>query len=124
MVLVPHEHLQGVLARRQCLDVTGVSGLRLMVRDLDYEGWLIQLSSSGAVGAGRLADVQFRCEALRRVMAEDWVALEVAISRLVLGGGGGPRAGRESNASVAEAAIPPIDAAQPAEVETATFALG
>jgi len=41
------------------------------------------------------------------------------ISRLAVG-----RGGRTVQTSTAKATIPPIDAAQPAEFETATFALG
>ena len=42
------------------------------------------------------------------------------ISRLALGGGSTV----QPQTSTAKAAIPPIDAAQPAQIETATFALG
>ena len=42
------------------------------------------------------------------------------ISRVALRGGSTV----QPQTSIAKAAIPPIDAAQPAEIETATFALG
>ncbi len=70
--------------RHRCRGDSGVSGIRQMVRDMDYEGWLNQLSSSEDVAERRMANVNFLIDALQRVMAEEKVALEEAISRLVL----------------------------------------
>jgi ATP-dependent DNA helicase Rep len=70
--------------RHRCRGDSGVSGIRQMVRDMDYEGWLNQLSSSEDVAERRMANVNFLIDALQRVMAEEEVALEEAISRLVL----------------------------------------
>jgi ATP-dependent DNA helicase Rep len=73
-----------VAIRRQCQGDSGVSGIRQMVRDMDYEGWLNQLSSSEEVAERRMANVNFLIDAVQRVMAEEKVALEEAIARLVL----------------------------------------
>ncbi len=70
--------------RRRCSGDTGVSGIRQMIRDMDYEEWLNQLSSSEEVAERRMANVNFLVDNLHRVMQEEQVPLEEAISRLVL----------------------------------------
>ena len=70
--------------RRRCEGDNGVSGVRQMIRDMDYEEWLNQLSSSEDVAERRMGNVHFLVDGLQRVMAEEKVALDEAISRLVL----------------------------------------
>ncbi|MEH6583990.1 MAG: DNA helicase Rep [Halioglobus sp.] len=71
--------------RRQCEgDDGGVSGLRQMIRDMNYEDWLVQLSSSEDVAERRMSNVHFLLDSLQRVMSNDQVGLDEAISRLVL----------------------------------------
>jgi ATP-dependent DNA helicase Rep len=70
--------------RRRCEGDTGVSGIRQMIRDLDYEGWLNQISSSEEVAERRMGNVHFLVDGLQRVMTEEQVPMEEAIARLVL----------------------------------------
>ena len=70
--------------RRNCSGERGVSGIRQMLRDMDYEGWLDSNSSSEDVAERRMGNVHFLVDGLHRVMTEDQVDLEEAISRLVL----------------------------------------
>ena len=74
--------MEGV--RRDCAAERGVSGIRQMLRDMDYEGWLNSVSSSEEVAERRMGNVYFLVDGLHRVMTEDQVDLEEAISRLVL----------------------------------------
>ena len=71
-------------ARQRCQGERGVSGIRQMIRDIDYEAWLNQLSSSEDVAERRMSNVNFLIDSLQRVMNEEQVALDEAISRLVL----------------------------------------
>ena len=71
-------------ARQRCQGERGVSGIRQLIRDIDYEGWLNQLSSSEDVAERRMSNVNFLIDSLQRVMNEEQVALDEAISRLVL----------------------------------------
>ncbi|MEP4486610.1 MAG: DNA helicase Rep [Halioglobus sp.] len=61
-----------------------VSAIRQMLRDMDYEGWLNQLSSSEDVAQRRMGNVNFLIDSLQRVMSDEQVTLDEAISRLVL----------------------------------------
>lgn len=70
--------------RRSCEGDNSVAGVRQMLRDIDYEGWLAQLSSSDEVAQRRMSNVHFLVDALQRVMSNEQVALEEAIARLVL----------------------------------------
>jgi ATP-dependent DNA helicase Rep len=70
--------------RRRCEGDSGVSGVRQMIRDMDYEEWLNQLSSSEDVAQRRMGNVHFLVDGLHRVMTEEKVALDEAVSRLVL----------------------------------------
>ena len=45
--------------RRRCQGDSSVSGVRQMIRDIDYEGWLEQLSSSEDVAERRMGNVHF-----------------------------------------------------------------
>ena len=70
--------------RRQCDGNSSVSGVRQMIRDMQYEEWLNQLSSSEDVALRRMGNVHFLIDSLQRVMNDDQVGLDEAISRLVL----------------------------------------
>ena len=70
--------------RRRCEGDSSVSGVRQMIRDIDYEGWLEQLSSSDEVAERRMGNVHFLVDGLQRVMTNEAVGLDEAISRLVL----------------------------------------
>ncbi|MDX1735436.1 MAG: UvrD-helicase domain-containing protein, partial [Halioglobus sp.] len=70
--------------RHRCAGDSGVSGIRQMIRDMDYAGWLEQISSSEEVAERRMSNVDFLVDGLRRIMSEDGVALDEAISRMVL----------------------------------------
>ena len=74
--------MEGV--QRNCAGDNSVAGVRQMLRDIDYEGWLAQLSSSDEVAQRRMGNVHFLVDALQRVMSNEQVALEEAIARLVL----------------------------------------
>ncbi len=70
--------------RGQCQGDSGVAGIRQMIREMDYEGWLLQLSSGEDVAERRMANVHFLVDSLQRVMSSEQVPLDEAISRLVL----------------------------------------
>ncbi|MFK7977768.1 MAG: DNA helicase Rep [Halioglobus sp.] len=70
--------------RRRSESDRGVSAIRQMVRDMDYEQWLNQLSSSEDVAERRMGNVNFLIDALARVMTDEDAPLEDAIARLVL----------------------------------------
>jgi ATP-dependent DNA helicase Rep len=70
--------------RQRCRDDSGVTAIRQMIRDMDYEGWLNQLSSSEEVARRRMANVDLLVDSLQRVMSSEQVGLEEAVSRLVL----------------------------------------
>jgi ATP-dependent DNA helicase Rep len=62
----------------------GVSSIRQLIRDIDYEDWLNQISSSEDVAERRMGNVHFLVDSLQRVMQDEEVDLGEAISRLVL----------------------------------------
>ncbi len=70
--------------RQRCRGEHGVSGIRQLIRDIDYEEWLNQISSSEEVAERRMGNVHFLLDGLQRVMTEDRVELDEAIARLVL----------------------------------------
>jgi ATP-dependent DNA helicase Rep len=70
--------------RRNCEGDNSVAGVRQMIRDIDYEDWLVQLSSSEEVAERRMGNVNFLVDGLQRVMANEQVGLDEAIARLVL----------------------------------------
>jgi len=77
-----HQWMNGV--RRACEGDGGVAGVRQMLRDIDYEDWLQQISSSEDVAARRMGNVHMLVDGLQRVMSSERVSLEEAIARLVL----------------------------------------
>ena len=70
--------------RRKCEGEGGISGIRQMIRDMDYEEWLNQLSSSEDVAERRMGNVHFLVDGLQRVMKEEQVGLDEAVARLLL----------------------------------------
>ncbi len=70
--------------RRASEGDNGVSAIRQMIRDMEYEQWLNQLSSSEDVAQRRMSNVHFLVDSLQKVMGTEKVALDEAISRLVL----------------------------------------
>ncbi|TDG15313.1 DNA helicase Rep [Seongchinamella unica] len=70
--------------RRQCEGGGGISAVRQMIREMDYEEWLNQLSSSEDVAERRMGNVHFLVDSLNRVMTDEGVELDEAISRLIL----------------------------------------
>lgn len=70
--------------RRNCEGGNGISGVRQMIRDMDYAGWLDLISSSEEVAERRMGNVDFLVDGLKRVMTEDQSGLDEAIARLVL----------------------------------------
>ena len=70
--------------RRQSAGSGGVAGIRQMIRDMQYEQWLNQLSSSEDVAQRRMSNVHFLVDSLQRVMSTEQVELDEAISRLIL----------------------------------------
>jgi ATP-dependent DNA helicase Rep len=70
--------------RRRCEGGDGIAAVRQLVRDMEYEDWLLQNSSSEDVAERRMSNVHFLIDSLQRVMANEQVALDEAVSRLVL----------------------------------------
>jgi ATP-dependent DNA helicase Rep len=70
--------------RRQCEGGDGISGIRQMIRDIQYEEWLNQLSSSEDVAQRRMGNVHFLIDSLQKVIRDEDVGLDEAISRLIL----------------------------------------
>ena len=70
--------------RQRCFGGDAISGVRQMIRDIDYRDWLDNLSSSEEVAERRMANVDFLVDSLHRVMQQDQVGLDEAIARLVL----------------------------------------
>jgi ATP-dependent DNA helicase Rep len=70
--------------RRRCESGDGISAIRQMIRDMRYEEWLNQLSSSEEVAQRRMGNVHFLVDSLQKVMTDESVGLDEAISRLIL----------------------------------------
>jgi ATP-dependent DNA helicase Rep len=70
--------------RGRCQGSNAVSGIRQMIRDIQYADWLDSISSSEDVAERRMANVDFLVDSLQRVVQEEQVDMEEAISRLVL----------------------------------------
>lgn len=70
--------------RRAVEGGAGISAVRQLIKDIAYRDWLDHISSSEEVAERRMANVDFLIDSLHRVMKEEQVALDEAISRLVL----------------------------------------
>ncbi|TXS94221.1 DNA helicase Rep [Parahaliea maris] len=62
----------------------GVTGIRQLLRDIDYEDWLLQLSSSEEVAERRMSNVHFLVDSIDRLMRDEDITLKDAINRLIL----------------------------------------
>jgi ATP-dependent DNA helicase Rep len=70
--------------RGRCHGGGAISGIRQMIRDIQYADWLDSISSSEDVAERRMGNVDFLVDSLQRVMQGEQVDIEEAISRLVL----------------------------------------
>ncbi|PLW84184.1 DNA helicase Rep [Kineobactrum sediminis] len=70
--------------RRQSGGGGGITAIRQLIRDIDYADWLLQLSSSEDVAERRMGNVTFLVDSLERVMQDDELDLDEAVSRLLL----------------------------------------
>ncbi len=70
--------------RQRCQGERNIDGLRQMLRDIQYEDWLISISSSEDVAQRRFANVKLLLDNLLQVMRREDVDLEEAITRLLL----------------------------------------
>jgi ATP-dependent DNA helicase Rep len=70
--------------RTHCRGGGAISGVRQMLRDIEYKQWLDNLSSSDEVAERRWANVEFLVDSLQRVVTEEHVDIDEAIARLVL----------------------------------------
>ena len=71
-------------SRQRCQSGDPISGIRQMLRDIEYKEWLENLSSSDEVADKRWANVEFLIDSLKRVIDEEQVDIDEAIARLVL----------------------------------------
>ena len=56
--------------RRQVESGGGIAAVRQMIREMEYEEWLNQLSSSEDVAERRMGNVQFLLDSLHKVMTD------------------------------------------------------
>ncbi|MCX2979541.1 ATP-dependent DNA helicase Rep [Halieaceae bacterium IMCC14734] len=70
--------------RQRCRSGNSISGIRQMLRDIQYDHWLDSISSSEDVAERRMGNVDFLVDSLQRVINDDGVDIEEAISKLVL----------------------------------------
>ncbi len=76
-----HRWLQDM---RRATASAGADGIRALIREIDYAGWLIQLSSSEEVAERRMGNVNFLVDSIDRLMREEQIDLDEAINRLLL----------------------------------------
>ncbi len=70
--------------RRLNTSATGATGIRQLLRDIKYEDWLGQISSSDDVAERRMGNVHFLVDSIERLMQDDEIGLDEAINRLIL----------------------------------------
>ncbi len=70
--------------RQRCFAGEAISGIRQLLRDIEYRDWLDNISSGEEVAERRMANVDFLVDSLQRVMQQEQVDLQEAISRLIL----------------------------------------
>jgi len=56
---------------RSCSNGDAVAAIREMVNDIDYEGWLHQNASSGAVAEKRMGNVNFLLDQIKKLLQKD-----------------------------------------------------
>jgi ATP-dependent DNA helicase Rep len=62
----------------------GAEGIRQLLKDIEYESWLLQLSSSEDVAERRMGNVHFLVDSIEKLMRDEEMALDEAINRLIL----------------------------------------
>ncbi|MEH6616628.1 MAG: UvrD-helicase domain-containing protein, partial [Porticoccus sp.] len=60
---------------RNCMNGNAVEAIREMVSDIDYEGWLHQNASSGAVAEKRMGNVNFLLDQIKKLLEKDDMAV-------------------------------------------------
>ncbi|MEP5764149.1 MAG: UvrD-helicase domain-containing protein [Halieaceae bacterium] len=70
--------------RQRCQGGDSISGVRQLIRDIEYKQWLDNLSSSDEVAERRMANVDFLIDNLQQVIQREQVDIDEAIARLVL----------------------------------------
>ncbi|HEB28959.1 MAG TPA: DNA helicase Rep [Porticoccus sp.] len=60
---------------RNCINGNAVEAIREMVDDIDYEGWLHQNASSGAVAEKRMGNVHFLLDQIKKLLEKDDMAV-------------------------------------------------
>ncbi|MEH6469120.1 MAG: 3'-5' exonuclease, partial [Porticoccus sp.] len=60
---------------RNCINGNAVEAIREMVNDIDYEGWLHQNASSGAVAEKRMGNVNFLLDQIKKLLEKDDMAV-------------------------------------------------
>ncbi|MFV0477532.1 MAG: DNA helicase Rep [Parahaliea sp.] len=63
---------------------TGTGGLRQLIKDIDYEDWLLQISSSEEVAERRMSNVHFLVDSIERLMRDEGIDLSESVNRLIL----------------------------------------
>jgi len=76
-------HWLGTMRRLSDSDGS-VGGIRQLLRDIDYEDWLLQLSSSEDVAERRMSNVHFLVDSLDKLIRNEGIGLDEAINRLIL----------------------------------------
>ncbi len=69
---------------RHCHGATDTQGVRQMLQDIDYRGWLDKISSSDEVASRRWNNVEFLLDSLHQEMSRHQVDLQEAVARLML----------------------------------------
>jgi len=60
---------------RNCINGDAIEAIREMVDDIDYEGWLHQNASSGAVAEKRIGNVNFLLDQIKKLLEKDDMAV-------------------------------------------------
>lgn len=58
-----------------CINGDAIEAIREMVADIDYEGWLHQNASSGAVAEKRIGNVNFLLDQIKKLLKKDDMAI-------------------------------------------------
>ncbi len=58
-----------------CINGDAIEAIREMVADIDYEGWLHQNASSGAVAERRIGNVNFLLDQIKKLLEKDDMAI-------------------------------------------------
>lgn len=69
---------------KHCQGANDTQGVRQMLKDIDYRGWLDKISSSDEVASRRWNNVEFLLDSLHQEMTRHEVDLQEAVARLML----------------------------------------